>query len=226
MKELTEKQKAKLLATAEIVDKGELAILSKLYEFDEALEENTEKVNEAISMATTTVNNLETEVSQKIDAKLAELKDGERGEDGKDYVLTEKDKQEIAEMIVPPMFETPEKVIERIVVEQPIVTEVSKITNEIKEVAKYETPEQIVDKVNVSKTKISRDQVDGLRDIENIAKANQMPITTTFVNGKRAKNITFNNAVVAGDLANISIPVQPTAPENPTLNMLWIDSSA
>jgi len=44
-------------------------------------------------------------------------------------------------------------------------------------------------------------------DIEKMAKANSMPITTTFINGKRAKNFQFSGAVVTyqGDTAYISI---------------------
>lgn len=67
-------------------------------------------------------------------------KDGKDGVDWKDYVLTEEDKKQIAWEIAVPIVE---KIIEKteIIKEQPI------ITNEIKEVAKYETPKQIVTKL-------------------------------------------------------------------------------
>jgi len=60
--------------------------------------------------------------------------------DGEDYVLTEEDKEEIAEKVKVPVVE---KVIERTktVVEKPI------ITNEVKEVAKYEEGEAIFKKI-------------------------------------------------------------------------------
>ena len=72
---------------------------------------------------------------------------GENGKDGKDwkngnnYILTNRDKEEIAREITVPIVE---KVIERteVIKEQPI------ITNEIKEVAMYEDWEQIVKKIN------------------------------------------------------------------------------
>lgn len=66
------------------------------------------------------------------------------GEPGENYVLTTKDKKEIASSIKVPIVE---KVIERteVIKEQPIVT--NQITNEIKEVAKYETAEEIRNKL-------------------------------------------------------------------------------
>lgn len=47
-----------------------------------------------------------------------------------------------------------------------------------------------------------------LDDIERIAKANAMPITTSFINGVRAKNIDFTGAAVSyqGDKAVVNIP--------------------
>lgn len=65
------------------------------------------------------------------------------GKDGKNYVLTSKDKKEIASKIEVPIVE---KVIERteVIKEQPI------ITNEIKEVAVSDTGEQIIGKINTT----------------------------------------------------------------------------
>ncbi len=70
------------------------------------------------------------------------------------YVLTEQDKEEIATLAVMNL-EIPvvEKVIEKVQVikEQPIVTEVTKVTNQIKEVAIPETPIEIRDKLEFLK---------------------------------------------------------------------------
>lgn len=62
------------------------------------------------------------------------------GEDGKDYVLTEKDKKDIAKEIKVPVVE---KIVEKteVIKEQPIVTEV------VKEVAVSDTPKEIQKKV-------------------------------------------------------------------------------
>jgi hypothetical protein len=92
-------------------------------------------------------------VESQIENLVKNVKKGDPGEkpvagidyqipkDGKDYVLTDKDKKDIASTIKVPVVE---KVIEKteVVKEQPI------ITNEIKEVAKYETPDQIAAKLN------------------------------------------------------------------------------
>ena len=74
-------------------------------------------------------------------------KKGEPGEDGKNYILTEEDKKEMVGKIELPIVE---KIIEKteVIREQPIITEITKITNEVKEVAKYESGEKIVDKIN------------------------------------------------------------------------------
>jgi hypothetical protein len=68
-------------------------------------------------------------------------------------------------------------------------------------------PEDVVSNLNRSKSKVSKAQVEGLEELEKIAKANQMPVTTTFINGQRAKNLQFSGASVSvqGDTANISI---------------------
>lgn len=79
--------------------------------------------------------------------------DFEQPKDGKDYILTEKDKKEIASKIQVPVVEK-----EIIIEKQPI------ITNEIKEVAKYEEPNQIVEKINRAENKIQREQIAGLND--------------------------------------------------------------
>jgi len=84
---------------------------------------------------------------------------GKNGLNGKDYILTSKDKQEIASKIEIP---TVEKVIEKteVIKEQPIIT--NKITNYIKEVAKYETAEQIIEKINTLTEKQEISTIKGL----------------------------------------------------------------
>lgn len=71
-----------------------------------------------------------------------------------------------------------------------------------------DTPEEVVSKINKSERKINKDQIDGLKDIEVMAKANQMPITTAFYNGLRAKNLHVEGATATqqGDTVHISLP--------------------
>lgn len=107
-----------------------------------------------------------------------------------------------------------EKIVEKIEVvkEQPI------ITNEIVEVAKYEEPKNIADKLNTLEEVIDQKVIKGLTkkisDISNNV-ANQaigaMPVTTTFVNGKRAKNINFPSATVTQQGDTVSVVTQSSA---------------
>ena len=78
---------------------------------------------------------------------------------GEDYKLTPKDKLEIANLIDVPIIE---KVVERteVVKEQPIITEITK--QETKEVAKYEEPLAIADKLNTLEEKVDRKVIKGL----------------------------------------------------------------
>ncbi len=94
------------------------------------------------------VETLASRIAPKLAMQMAEIA---KGEPGKDYVLTEKDKEEIAKsIIVPPAPPAPPQVIvekTEVIREQPIVTEVHNVTNEVKEVALYETPEEIYAKL-------------------------------------------------------------------------------
>ncbi len=92
------------------------------------------------------------------------IPDPVKGDPGKDYVLTEQDKKEILHRIELPVVE---KVIERTIVEkQPIVT------NEIREVAVGDTPDELTDKLNLGKPLIKKERIEGLEDLERIAKNN------------------------------------------------------
>jgi hypothetical protein len=97
----------------------------------------------------------ETASTKHLSEFLKSLK-GDKGEDGKDYILTDKDKLEIASKIKVPIVE---KVIEKteVIKEKPIVTEVvkNKITNLIVEKAVTDEPEVIAKKLNTLKEKIS-----------------------------------------------------------------------
>jgi len=78
-----------------------------------------------------------------------------KGEKGDSYVLTEKDKKEIAAKVKVPVVE---KIVETVTVKEPV------ITNEVKEVAVYEEAEQIADKLNAFKGILNMDVVRGLKD--------------------------------------------------------------
>src|SRR3990167_8755080 len=79
------------------------------------------------------------------------------GKDGKDYVLTDFDRQEIASRIKVPIVEKTE-IRTEVIKEQPI------ITNEIKEVAIVETPEVIAEKLNTLEKVIEKNVIIGLEE--------------------------------------------------------------
>lgn len=70
-----------------------------------------------------------------------------------------------------------------------------------------DTPDQVIDKVNLSSKKINKERVEGLEQaILNGASNAIKGSSTTFVNGKLAKNLNFSGATVSmsGDTANIT----------------------
>lgn len=111
--ELTDKQKRKLLSAAEVVDKGDMAVLEKILELQDFVESKESQIDESVESAKEEIENLK----KIVDKKIAEVKDGN------DYVLTPKDKKDIASQIIVPVVE---KVIERTetIKEQPVVKEV------------------------------------------------------------------------------------------------------
>lgn len=86
--------------------------------------------------------------------------DFKQPQDGKDYILTEADKKSIASTIKVPIVT---KVIEKteVIKERPI------ITNNVKEVAKYESPEQISAKLNTLTESVDFNVIRGLKNWMN-----------------------------------------------------------
>jgi len=107
------------------------------------------EVKEELEQAVEQIVNLHNDLETKIDNKVASIPHipgarGFKGEDGKDYILTPKDKEEIASKITVPVVE---KVIEKteVIKEQPIVkTEIVKETTIKEDLA----GEAIVSKIN------------------------------------------------------------------------------
>lgn len=188
----------------DIMKHGELVVLEKLVDFEESLENNTQKIEDTIIKAQEDVSHLISSAREEVDTKLAELKNGE------DFTPTEEDLQKIADKVHIPIVE---KTIEKttIIKEQPIVTEVTKVIKETKEVAIPQTPDETVDKVNASDKAIQQDRVENLQkdlsEIRNIAVANSVPVTTSFFNGLRAKNLNIIGGTVSqsGDTVNVTV---------------------
>ncbi len=174
-----------------------LAVFQQLEDFAQQLKSDTDQDRTQIKQI---VGEALAELRTELDARMADVKSGTNGLPGKDA--------DEAAMIAAVLAKIP-----------PAPLPVPPIE---------ETPDETIDKVNASTKQIDKTRVQGLADIERMAQANAGAVapTTMFVNGYRAKNLHFNNAVYAGgDLVDIAIPVQPVAPSNPVLNQLWIDNS-
>jgi hypothetical protein len=138
--ELTEAQKRKLLSAAKLVESGDMAVLEKILEFEDFIDQKEEKIKEYQDVIETGID----EFKKTTEDALSRINAIEKGAQGEDYVLTEQDKKEIAQSIPVPVVE---KIVEKIttVKEQPIVTH--NITNEIVEVAVAENADKIRDKL-------------------------------------------------------------------------------
>ena len=117
-----------------------------------ALAEEFIDINETIDEMSSKIETLSEEIKKKdyiLEFDKEELR-GEKGDngidgvDGCDYVLTESDKKEIAKSIKVP-------VVEKIIEKTEVIRETPIVTNEIKEVAKYEDAESLRDKLETLK---------------------------------------------------------------------------
>jgi len=145
----------------------------------------------------------------EIDPKDIRGKKGDKGDKGdfvkgEDYVLTAKDKKEIASSIKVPVVE---KIVEKteVIKEQPI----EKITNEIKEVAKYEKPEELAKKLNTLEEKVDLSVIRGLKNVLDILRRNihskqsggggmGLPVSFSFNGNGSTTEFTLPNNVAAG----------------------------
>ena len=162
---MNQKDITKLKRLADIADKGLEGVVSELNDLDEKLDETTntltQKIEEAISIAKET---------QKMEGKsgYSPVK-GKDYFDGKDYVLTETDKRQIADMTVKEIkIPIVEKVIEKVeVIKEPIVKEIVKETIKepqiIKETIK-EVPKDVLDKMSLLEV--------SFKELDNIVKNN------------------------------------------------------
>ncbi len=105
-------------------------------------------------------------LDQAISHGIVAIKNGQDGENGKDYVLTEDDKKEIASLVAK-FIKVPivEKIIEKVEVikEQPIVTEI------VKEVALKDTSIEIRDKLETLKGD-ERLDIEAIKGVGNFQK--------------------------------------------------------
>lgn len=192
-----EQIKKVLIKARDFQNGGNLALGKEFVSLEEKIDENIESVTSKIE---STKSELEERINT-IQLTPGEKGDqGDRGDDGDDYILTESDKKEIAQSITVPVVE---KVIERteVVIEKPIVTEITNVTNEIKEVALYETPDQITDKVNLGKPLIKKERVEGLTDLEKNIKAQ---LYTGISETRALELIRANSSTSSGGVTSVN----------------------
>jgi hypothetical protein len=91
-------------------------------------------------------------VKTHIESKTIEI----RGKDGKDYILTEKDKEQIASQIKVPVVK---QIVKEITKEQPIITEITK------NIENKDTAQQIASKLNTTTETVNLSVIKGLEKI-------------------------------------------------------------
>lgn len=95
---------------------------------------------------------------------------------GDNYILTDKDKKDIASSIKVP-------IVNKIIEKTEVIKEIPIITNEVKEVAKTDTGEQIVDKINLQPKKIESSKLDLSKVEKDIKELKEKPAIINNIMG-------------------------------------------
>lgn len=160
-----------------------------------------------------------------------------KGDDGQDYILTEKDKKDIAKSIKVPVVE---KVIEKIevIIKEPIVT------NEIKEVAISETAEEIANKLESLKDEARLDvkAIKGIDKILEVFRGSLIPMVssgvktlqglfdTNIINPTNNQALVYNITTQKWENKNVSggssITLQTNGVNNTVQNLLNLKAGA
>lgn len=184
MPELTKIQKKTLENVKKTINLKEIAIPSFFAEIKLEIEDLKEKIEQELARLSESLKKKsEEELSYALtDEDRKELK-GDHGNDGENYILTMEDKHAIAELIKVPVVE---KVIEKrieIIKQEPIVTQ------EIKEVAKYETAIETADKLNQEEEVIDQSVIKGLdKSFKKIDdRINKIPIVRGGGNPRKSR---------------------------------------
>lgn len=193
-KEERRKIKALKLLESGATDK-ELEIIESVQEVEDMVDQRLTDIETNLGKKVDAIGeNLKKKLEQElvVEVNKEELK-GEPGEPGKNYVLTDEDKMEIALSIDVPVVE---KIIEKRTetIRQPIVT--NNVTNEIKEVAVTDEPKVIAEKLNTLTEAVNPEVIRGWKDFERILRANVNPQLYTGVSETRVRELIRALAVV------------------------------
>ncbi len=217
-KETKRKQKlAQAMKEKKVIDDTSFTVFQMIEDLNDRLDEEIPQIKDVISRVKGDKGESPTK-EELLDLIEPLIPPAITPEDGKDYVLTDQDKQEIAKSIPVPIVEKEIKTItEKTIVEriEPIVTE------NVVEKAMYEEPDQIVDKVNRADTKIKKERIEGLADIERMAKANAFDPTM----GPSFNDLTRKVDGTSDNQTTPKITVSLNAPTSPKLYDLWVDIS-
>lgn len=220
---ISDTQQKKILAASQIVEHGDMAVLVKILEMQDFLE-NYEKDSEEmktvlskveefkkycedmdmtsdskIGEATSKLQQLVSKVEENLTKKIADSDNSEQIKK-----ITDKFSRDLENLksLIPTMPDLS-------IYEGKLAELESKIPV-FKETI-LDTPDELVEKVIKSEKTLPQSKIEGLQkdinDIRGIAVSNSLPITTMFVNGKRAKNISISGATVnvVGDTANVAV---------------------
>lgn len=92
MTDLSSEQKKKLLAVADIVEHGDLAVLKKIIEFGDEIENNTKKIDDSLTKAENDITTFKEQAIGEIKSEIENIKkeagvQGEPGESGIDGMV-------------------------------------------------------------------------------------------------------------------------------------------
>lgn len=176
---ITPEQKRKMLAVAEIVDGGDMAVMKKIFEFMDCLEEYTEKFKNFTSEVDTSVSEahkqMMTEMNSELEKMMGEIKEYKEAWDEKVADLYEKsDKSEI--------FKALEEIKQRFA---PIFEKIESVRKEIPELPEPFNPTYIYEKISQVESKIPTlpepvilDTPEQLRDkLETLQDSNRLSIS-------------------------------------------------
>lgn len=126
-------------------------------------------------------------------------------ENGKDYVLTDQDKSDIAKSISVPIVE---KEIQTIIEKTEVIRETPIVTENVVEKALYETSNQIVEKINRGSDFIDKERINGLTELEKLFRLNAFnptmgPSFSDLVL-KQDKLIAGSNITIVGNVISSS----------------------
>lgn len=162
--ELSPEQLKRKEKAASLKDGGQLVILNEIESVGEQVSQQVESVKQEINER---LDVIQEDLKKKPELHFEIDPEEIRGLPGEDYVLTEEDKNEIATLAVMDL-EVP--VVEKVVEKTEVVREIPIVTENIVEVAKYKTPEEVRDDLESlnGDERLDKKAIKGLEKFEQI----------------------------------------------------------